>query len=334
MIDFFWLLTFGVDISLAFFCTVFLVESIFRLFRLENPRIRSQFRMVPVVYAVLTPFLGKWGIAQYLNPLHCESCLQKLILFFLPHLQKHLAENKISLTSYMNTEGPFLLFGAMFLFLIFATGWIWLCKISRAISLHRWLKKILDHATPSLRQIENPMLRAQVNALTVRILVSKHVQGPMAVYRKTMVIPQALALQLTQEEFEAICAHEIEHLLRNDPIHRLFYRIIAALFWWVPMHRWIQCAEDEQELACDASVERYGLAKKALASGLLRVIHYQREGSWKPETVLCGLADKSSLTLLRFKVLLALQKMPNKPLKWIGLATALMGSGLLLSCMM
>lgn len=113
-------------------------------------------------------------------------------------------------------------------------------------------------------------------------MLTEEIQVPLAGWGKRIFFPKMLAESLTQEEFEAVVAHELEHHRWNDTILRALCYGTAALFWWVPMRSWLRKLEQEQEFACDASVYKYGLDGLVLASALQKTILKKQEARYYP----------------------------------------------------
>ena len=86
----------------------------------------------------------------------------------------------------------------------------------------------------------------------------------------TIYLPRALLERLTEKEYEAVLAHEAEHLRNKDLAVRWLLEIIGAIFWWIPT-RWLRKRiEEGQEVGCDAQCKRYGVDPLDLASALCK----------------------------------------------------------------
>ncbi len=88
----------------------------------------------------------------------------------------------------------------------------------------------------------------------VHLAESALAKVPMTIgYLKPLVLmPLGMCDHLTAEQFEAIIAHELAHIKRNDFILNLFYSIIEILFYYHPAVWWISAQiEFEREASCD-----------------------------------------------------------------------------------
>lgn len=331
--DPFWFISFLLNAFIAFFTVTFLVQGALLLFRVKNPRTRALLRMLPIFYVGLDSFLSKLSIGNFFNPLSCESCIQKLFLYFMPELKSYLAENETALTKYLLTEFPNFPFTAILLIFSAVTLFLYLSKIPYMLLFSRWMKRTMRSATVSERPIHNGMLKELISKHRIKILLSETMHIPMAIRRKTIVMPKLLSDHLPQNEFEAILAHELEHLLWKDPTSKLFTTIISSLFWWVPMRWWVKRLHADQEIACDEVEERYGLEKEALATALVKVAKIHRQRKLEPIAA-CEFAGEPSSALIRLERLLDPKTLCQKKPFWCAMIGTAVGSIILLLCMM
>ncbi|MEP3654394.1 MAG: M56 family metallopeptidase [Litorimonas sp.] len=85
-------------------------------------------------------------------------------------------------------------------------------------------------------------------------------------------IPIGLATHLSENEIEAVLAHELAHIFRNDYLHQLILSIIQSIFFYHPGLQFIaQVANKEREHACDDLALTLIENRKDLATGLLRL---------------------------------------------------------------
>ena len=91
----------------------------------------------------------------------------------------------------------------------------------------------------------------------VRLSSSDETSMPMVIgfMKPVIVIPQALARELTEEEFEQVVLHEIAHVRRRDDWMKLAQKLIEAVLFFHPAVLWIgRRLNLEREVACDDSV--------------------------------------------------------------------------------
>ena len=115
----------------------------------------------------------------------------------------------------------------------------------------------------------------------VGILESAIIKAPIvAGYFKPMIlIPLGVVSGLSTEQVEAILAHELAHIKRNDYLANIFQSIIEVLFFYHPALWWIsKNIRYERENACDDIALNANISRKALATALtnLEVLNHEK----------------------------------------------------------
>lgn len=311
----------------AFFTAAFAVEIAMKIFRITHHRIRSMARLLPFISLLSDLFFNRYSIAHWINPLSCESCVQKFFLdIFFPQLKAQLAQNEISLVNYLAIDRGHSFFTAIFILFATFTFLVGLHKLVKVFLLIRYLRTVVKNGFLWDRPVENVQLAQKLQQDNVKIYISDEIQIPLATFSKAIVIPRGLIEKLTTQEFEAVVAHELEHVKFQDPLARLLYQFTATIFWWVPTHAWIKKLEQDQEMACDQSVLKYGLEGESLASALVKVTRQV-----KCNQALCYLASGRKTTLVRMEKILGLSPIDESifGLNFLGVAA---GTLLLLVC--
>jgi beta-lactamase regulating signal transducer with metallopeptidase domain len=88
----------------------------------------------------------------------------------------------------------------------------------------------------------------------VELVESAMVRTPMVVgFLKPMILfPMGVLNRLSPEEVEAILAHELAHVLRNDYVFNILQSVVEALFYFHPAVWWMSAQiRNERESACD-----------------------------------------------------------------------------------
>jgi beta-lactamase regulating signal transducer with metallopeptidase domain len=91
----------------------------------------------------------------------------------------------------------------------------------------------------------------------VRLSCSEETAVPMVIgfVKPIIVIPQSLARELTEEEFEQVVLHEMAHVRRRDDWMKLAQKLVEAVLFFHPAVLWIgRRLNLEREIACDDSV--------------------------------------------------------------------------------
>lgn len=124
-------------------------------------------------------------------------------------------------------------------------GWWWLRRVrlgSVAAGAGRWNERFLEIAR--VMRVSRP----------VRLLSSATARVPMVVgwLKPVVIVPAALFAGLPAAQFEAILAHELAHIRRNDFLVNLLQCLVEALFFYHPAVWWVSGqVRKEREHCCD-----------------------------------------------------------------------------------
>ncbi|MCH9626501.1 MAG: hypothetical protein S4CHLAM2_01230 [Chlamydiales bacterium] len=299
---------FFISSLLVFTGTILLLELGLFLFRVKNPRLRSLYRLLPILKLPLDLILYKfsgWNLFTNFNPLSCQYSFEKMILNWF-HIE---AEGTTPLATVLSQSLPAGLLSTSVILIVSLSILLLLKRLFACFSGFKQLGIIRQTAEPTTRKITNPQLLEKVTASQTTILVSNLISMPFALHSDTIVIPRRIETLLSQEEFETVISHEFAHLRWKDPLFKMVTLFITSLFWWVPIKWWLNRLYDDQEKACDAEVSRYGLDQHALASAIVKIVQepqLEKRG-------LCHLAAKKSALMKRLQVLLS-QRPTGSPL--------------------
>lgn len=265
----FFVISFLLSSFIVFFTTLFFIEVFLKIFPLKNFRLRANLRLIPFLLLVLDPLFEQWSFGDWLNPLSCNSCVQRVLLQFLPNLRTHLSENEISLTRYLGQE-----YSLPFLFISF-----WLVTfffVLRRLINFFWIAKKLKKQTlfPLERKISNILLLNELNKKKIAIFQCHEEVMPQATYDHKIILPYSKMNSFSQDEFETVISHELEHLKWKDPYRKIICHLISSFFWWIPMKNAIKKMELEIEIACDQSIPKYHLQQSSLASAFMKILNH------------------------------------------------------------
>lgn len=328
----FFLVSLLISALFAFFTVAVFVEVVLLLFKVKRGRVRHVLRIFPYISLLLDPLLNSFSVGSWLNPLNCGSCMQKILLSVVfPELKDHLDSHEISLLAYLGLGISHTVFSLAFmLFLIMtfyhASRMLWITCICGMA-----LRRKMETETICSRKIGNVSLFSRLQKNNIQIFISEKITIPMATYSKAIFIPKDMVEKLPEEEFQAIVAHELEHLLWRDPVVRLLSQFVSAVFWWVPTRLWQQKLEFDQEIACDQSILRYGIAEEFLASALIKVTTAARE---KHCETLCYFSNKKHASLRRVHMMLNVPAPPPKSWEWLSGSAVVVGSLIGLACVL
>lgn len=305
---------------IAFYTATFFVECILIFCRVKKHRTRATLRLFPFLAVIIDRIFSEFSMVNWLNPLSCNSCIQKFLLQTLfPDVMTHLSTKELSLTSYLGSDIPN--GWSLILFIAFCsiTLGFFLYKLCHVYFQYRLLNSIIQNGSICPRSIGNAQLASALEDHQVKIIVSDQIHVPMAAYNTKIIMPKMTMTEISQEEFESIIAHELEHLRWKDPLSRLGMQLVSALFWWIPIQGWQKKIHHDQEMACDSSVLIYGMDSESLASSLIK---FTKQAKVMSHRVFCSFADKKSISIMRLEAMFGI--LPTNKL----LSSGLIGFGL------
>ncbi len=299
----FFLLSLFISSWLAFFTSAFLIELLFKIFKISHPRTRSFFRLFPYLSLGIDLSLSQYSLAHWINPLSCASCLQKWILGALfPDLQLMLREKEISLVNHLGHLHAHPFFTVLFALLLMVSFLLVARQFKGAFDCLRFFHQIGKKAK-RLEYIGNKELEEALQTQNVKVYVSSEIDTPLAVYPKKIFLPEKIVRTFSALELEAILAHEWAHIRYKDALWHFMCVLAASFVWWVPTKWWLEKREEELEFSCDREALVYGIEKEDMASAL-----YKAVGEKKQMQAICCFASKEPLALMRIREVLGLSK--------------------------
>lgn len=311
IIQHFWAFGFNIIVNsvLSFLTSFCILTALMWVLRIKAPRMRSILLMIPILKLVADLFLydfSSWSFLHQVNPLEATEGSRELSISlslpFMTGIQLLLQDGKTF------TLADLLLF-------YLEPFWIKTAVIiSSTVSIALISKNLLQlfisarnftllklQANVCCRTIKNKELQAQLKKTGAGIFTSSNVDVPCAlgIVHKNILFPEKLMQQLTQQEFEAIVAHELNHLQWHDGLIRSIALLIQSLFWWVPINWCRMALEQLQEQACDKKVDAFRLSRVALASAILKTAQAVKANSTAPVTAFAG----SEATIKRIRLL-------------------------------
>ena len=275
---------------LAFFTALLLVEGIIFLFRVRQGRLGAFLRMIPILKLPVDLFFydfSRWSHMHGINPLACEEgsrTLSAAIGFGGHSLRSYFFSpiySMIQLTAPEDTTftladilshfiSPFFLT----LFAFFLVGCSLVCLLRKGWIYHQFITslKLLERKGEK-NKIDNMRIKKIFRKKRIPVVISPSFKGSPFVtglISSTIYLPSALSEILTKKEYEAVLAHEIEHIRNKDVLIRWILGVIESLFWWIPT-KWLKKRiEEGQEVSCDLKCKKYGINPLDLASALFK----------------------------------------------------------------
>lgn len=150
-------------------------------------------------------------------------------------------------------------------------------------------------------------------------------------FKPIILIPAGLVFQLSATQLEAIIAHELAHVKRNDYLMNLIQSALEVLFFYHPCYWWMsQVVKELRENAADDLAVKAGVAPKALAYSLAEVLNFARQ---VPPQLAMAAGKKRNPTLQRIKRILGhdAQTYPQNPIISIPMLLTLLLSAVLMA---
>jgi uncharacterized protein (TIGR03435 family) len=150
-------------------------------------------------------------------------------------------------------------------------------------SLRQWsrVKAIARDSVPVTRGREVEALRSLERSLDrrrplpMRCTESFLEPGIFGIVHPVLLWPRAISERLTDEQIEAVIAHELCHLRRGDNLGALFHLAVQTVFWFHPLAWWIGAQLiTERERACDEEVIRRGSERETYAESILKTCQF------------------------------------------------------------
>lgn len=126
------------------------------------------------------------------------------------------------------------------------------------------------------------MMNRGPSSRQIDVLLSGHACEPgiFGIFRPRLLWPLGLSESLSENEIEAIVAHELCHVRRRDNLTMTLHMLAQTLFWFHPLVWWLRARLiDEREQACDEAVVEGGFASEVYATGILRACEFSLEGT-------------------------------------------------------
>ena len=75
------------------------------------------------------------------------------------------------------------------------------------------------------------------------------------VWKPVLLLPDGIQERMTPAQLQAVLAHELCHVSRQDNLTAAIHMVVEAIFWFHPFVWWIRARSvEERERACDEEV--------------------------------------------------------------------------------
>ena len=212
---------------------------------------------------------------------------------------------------------------------------LFLFRLFNSLSEVRTLRK--SSTAPQDYELEKMLYRllGKMNvSKNVDLRITSYGTSPITFgyFKPIILIPAGLIFQLSPVQLEAIIAHELAHVKRNDYLANLFQSGLEVLFFYHPCYWWMnQTVKELRENAADDLAVKVGIAPQELAYSLAEVLNFAKQN---PPEIALAAVKKRNPTLQRIKRILGhpAQTYPQNPIISIPmLLTLLLSAGLMAS---
>jgi bla regulator protein BlaR1 len=125
----------------------------------------------------------------------------------------------------------------------------------------------------ALRRLEHVGgIRRRIKMLLTRASLEPGIFG---ILRPILVWPEGISARLEDAHLEAVLAHEVWHVRRNDNLAAAVHTVVEALFWFHPLVWWLGTRLlVERERACDEEVVESGSERQVYAESILKICEF------------------------------------------------------------
>jgi beta-lactamase regulating signal transducer with metallopeptidase domain len=271
----------------SFLTTILLIEFFLFLFRIKQPRIKAICRALPFFKICVDLVLyqhANWALLHEVNPLLAEVGTRQLAIIINPSALK----NPFAGIQFSMQDGKTFSLADV-IALSIDPFWVQVVVITAFVgasfALLRYLimifrekqrvAQIVQASHPIVLPVQPP-LAAWMHKKRITLATSTAIDSP-CIAGKIILFPAVLIDALSQEEREAVIAHEIAHCQWKDCGLRLACAFVGALFWWTASGWWQKRVEEMQEQAADTMVDRFEISRCALAQAVLKTARQAKE---------------------------------------------------------
>ena len=149
----------------------------------------------------------------------------------------------------------------------------WFVRWGRIHRLRRRATRMTDGR--EVRALERIAHSRGLLPLPVYVTESTIEPGVFGFVRPVLLWPRGISERLTDDQIDAILAHELCHLRRRDDLASAAHMAVQAIFWFHPLAWWIgKRLVDERELACDEEVLQLGSEPEVYAESILNTCKF------------------------------------------------------------
>lgn len=201
-------------------------------------------------------------------------------------------------------------FGAILLLIWFLGGLV--LSLKHILGHVLFFRQIGPRTTinhPTISNIIDAIQRRTQRQFSTRLTTSPYLDGPIVIRGEEICLPEKVLESMNEEQLEAMIAHELAHIVRQDYYWTILLLIIDTFFFFQPLHRLARKEmHASSELLCDAWAARATGNAMALAACLVEVASWIKQPT-PNYALVAGMARKPSELSNRITQLLKLPDM-------------------------
>ncbi len=151
----------------------------------------------------------------------------------------------------------------------------------RYILFLRWTSRSTEHRKPQIDSLIDRLRKQIGTKQPVRVRVLDIPVGPavLGFFHRTILLPESIVRNRTDEQLEPLLAHELVHLRRGDLWWAVIQSLARCLLWFHPLvHLAERQLTSEAERSCDEeTIASLGCSPAAYARCLLNVLELKHQ---------------------------------------------------------
>ena len=148
------------------------------------------------------------------------------------------------------------------------------------LQLKRWARLAQPPADLAWQQRVDSLLKRMRVSRGVQLLTSDNISAPLAMglFRPLILFPVQLLTNLSANQIEALLAHELAHLRRQNYLVNLMQTVVETLLFYHPVIWWVnRVIRQERELCCDDLVVSQSENRQDYILALAKTAEWQQE---------------------------------------------------------
>jgi bla regulator protein BlaR1 len=222
----------------------------------------------------LVPFSLLTALGSRLTWSRASAATQGALSFVIEQVSRPFAQQGVSLSPQTLLAGLPAILAVAWICGFVAVLMIWFARwrrvsagIRNAAPLHEGREvealRRLEQAGGVRRKIEIFLSRASLEP------------GILGIVKPVLVWPHGISDRLEDAHLEAILAHEVWHVRRNDNLAAAIHMVVEAIFWFHPLVWWLGARMvEERERACDEEVLQLGSLPQVYAESILKICEF------------------------------------------------------------